>query len=117
VGTDALHPADRLATAAVRSGVSAPAVAAARAPIAVAGYGRVSGHRTGLNGHGIGPNGHAEPDLLAGNPRSREPGTTFSVEPGSYLTGRHGAHIEDTVVRTTDGVTRLNTIPTELIVL
>ena len=33
----------------------------------------------------------------------------FSIEPGIYLAGRHGARIEDIVVTTVDGVERLNT--------
>lgn len=55
--------------------------------------------------------------MVAGNPRPLEPGMAFSVEPGIYLAGRHGARIEDIVVCTTDGVARLNTTPTELIAL
>jgi Xaa-Pro aminopeptidase len=41
----------------------------------------------------------------------------FSVEPGSYQPGRHGARIEDIVVATDDGVDRLNLRPRDLIVL
>ncbi len=41
----------------------------------------------------------------------------FSVEPGIYLAGRHGARIEDIVVCTATGVRRLNTTPTELVQL
>ncbi|GAA2216735.1 M24 family metallopeptidase [Micromonospora olivasterospora] len=110
-----LHAAQRAAVAAVRPGVPAEAVdAAARDLIADAGYGPAFLHRTG---HGIGLDGHEDPYVVAGNSRPLEPGMAFSVEPGIYLAGRHGARIEDIVVCTTDGVTRLNTTPTELIAL
>jgi Xaa-Pro aminopeptidase len=79
-----------------------------------AGYGDAFLHRTG---HGIGLDGHEEPYLVAGNALPLEPGMAFSVEPGVYLAGRHGARIEDIVVCTADGVERLNTIPTELVLL
>ncbi|MEU7754342.1 Xaa-Pro peptidase family protein [Micromonospora sp. NPDC049101] len=110
-----LHDAQRAAVAAVRPGVTAAAAdAAARDPIAAAGYGPAFLHRTG---HGIGLDGHEEPYLVAGNDRPIEAGMAFSIEPGVYLAGRHGARIEDIVVCTTDGVQRLNTTPTELIAL
>ncbi|MEV4498523.1 Xaa-Pro peptidase family protein [Micromonospora arborensis] len=110
-----LHDAQRAAVAAVRPGVTgAAADAAAREPIAAAGYGPAFLHRTG---HGIGLDGHEEPYLVAGNDRPLEAGMAFSIEPGIYLAGRHGARIEDIVVCTTDGVQRLNTTPTELIAL
>lgn len=107
-----LHAAQRAAVAAVRPGIPASAVdAAAREAITAAGYGPAFLHRTG---HGIGLDGHEDPYLVAGNNLPLEAGMTFSVEPGIYLSGRHGARIEDIVVCTTDGVERLNTIPTEL---
>ncbi|MFG1919924.1 M24 family metallopeptidase [Micromonospora sp. NPDC048898] len=110
-----LHDAQRAAVAAVRPGVTGAAVdAAARDPIAAAGHGPAFLHRTG---HGIGLDGHEEPYLVAGNDRPIEAGMAFSIEPGVYLAGRHGARIEDIVVCTTDGVQRLNTTPTELIAL
>ncbi|WP_433527916.1 M24 family metallopeptidase [Micromonospora sp. CA-263727] len=110
-----LWDAQRSAVAAVRPGVSAAAVdAAAREPIDAAGYGDGFLHRTG---HGIGLDGHEEPYVVAGNDRPLAAGMAFSVEPGIYLAGRHGARIEDIVVCTTDGVRRLNTTPTELIAL
>ncbi|MFI6269335.1 M24 family metallopeptidase [Micromonospora zamorensis] len=110
-----LRDAQRATVAAVRPGVTgAAADAAAREPIAAAGYGPAFLHRTG---HGIGLDGHEEPYLVAGNDQPLEAGMAFSIEPGIYLAGRHGARIEDIVVCTTDGVQRLNTTPTELIAL
>ncbi|MFJ6164502.1 M24 family metallopeptidase [Micromonospora orduensis] len=112
---EVLRDAQRAAVAAVRQGITGEqADAAAREPIADAGYGPAFLHRTG---HGIGLDGHEEPYLVAGNDRQLEAGMAFSIEPGIYLAGRHGARIEDIVVCTTDGVQRLNTTPTELIAL
>jgi Xaa-Pro aminopeptidase len=109
---EVLHAAQRAAVAAVRPGVPAEGVdAAARRVIADAGFGSAFLHRTG---HGIGLDGHEEPYVVSGNRMPLQPGMTFSVEPGIYLAGRHGARIEDIVVCTPDGVDRLNTIPTEL---
>ncbi|MFB9236349.1 M24 family metallopeptidase [Plantactinospora siamensis] len=110
-----LHAAQRAAVAAVRPGVRAEAVdAAARDAITAAGYGDAFLHRTG---HGIGLDGHEEPYVVAGNDRPLEPGMAFSIEPGIYLPGRHGARIEDIVVCAADGVERLNTLSTELVLL
>jgi Xaa-Pro aminopeptidase len=110
---EVLYAAQRAAVAAVRPGVTAEAVdAAARDVINEAGYGPAFLHRTG---HGIGLDGHEEPYVVTGNRRPLEPGMAFSIEPGIYLAGRHGARIEDIVVCTRDGVERLNTTPTELI--
>jgi Xaa-Pro aminopeptidase len=108
-----LFEAQRSSVAAVRPGVSAASVdAAARDVIAAAGYGEAFLHRTG---HGIGLDGHEEPYIVAGNALPLEPGMAFSVEPGIYLAGRHGARIEDIVVCTSDGVERLNTLSTALV--
>jgi Xaa-Pro aminopeptidase len=110
-----LYEAQRAAVAAVRPGVTAEAVdAAARDVIAAAGYGAAFLHRTG---HGIGLDTHEEPYVVAGNHRPLETGMAFSVEPGIYLAGRHGARIEDIVVCTPDGGQRLNTTATELVAL
>jgi Xaa-Pro aminopeptidase len=95
--------------------VSAESVdAAARDVIAAAGYGEYFVHRTG---HGIGLEEHEEPWIVAGNGTVLEPGMCFSIEPGIYLPGRHGARIEDIVVVTDDGVERLDTIDRDLVVL
>ncbi|MFC0007534.1 M24 family metallopeptidase [Micromonospora siamensis] len=110
-----LHEAQRTAVAAVAPGITAEALdAVGRDVITAAGYGDAFLHRTG---HGIGLDGHEEPYVVAGNPRPIEAGMAFSIEPGIYLAGRHGARIEDIVVCTPDGVARLNTTPTELIAL
>jgi len=110
-----LHAAQRAAVAAVGPGVTAESVdAAARSLIAEAGYGDAFVHRTG---HGIGLDGHEDPYIVAGNALPLEPGMAFSVEPGIYLAGRHGARIEDIVVCAPDGVERLNTLGTELVEL
>jgi Xaa-Pro aminopeptidase len=99
----------------VRPGVTAQSVdAAARDVIAAAGYGDNFVHRTG---HGIGLEEHEEPYIVAGNDTVLEPGMCFSIEPGIYLPGRHGARIEDIVVVTDDGVERLDTIDRDLVVL
>jgi Xaa-Pro aminopeptidase len=88
--------------------------ASARELITAAGYGQWFVHRTG---HGIGLETHEDPYIVAGNTEPLEPGMAFSVEPGIYIAGRHGARIEDIVVCTLDGVERLNTIPRDLVVV
>lgn len=111
----ALREAQLAALTAVRPGVAASAVdAAARDLLAAAGYGPQFLHRTG---HGIGLDGHEEPYIVAGSERPLEPGMAFSIEPGVYRAGRHGARIEDIVVCTEGGAQRLNTLPTELVVV
>lgn len=101
-----LREAQELAVAAVRPGATAALIdATARDHIAAAGYGDFFTHRTG---HGIGLSLHEEPFIMAGNDLVLEPGMTFSVEPGIYLPGECGARIEDIVVVTEEGVTRLN---------
>ncbi len=82
--------------------------------IADAGYGANFIHRTG---HGIGLEVHEDPYIVEGNVLVLEPGMAFSIEPGIYLAGRHGARIEDIVVVTSDGAERLNTRPRELAVV
>jgi Xaa-Pro aminopeptidase len=111
----ALQQAQNDAVAAVRPGVTAESVdAVARRLLTDAGYGEAFLHRTG---HGIGLDGHEAPYIVAGNQLTLEPGMAFSIEPGVYLAGRHGARIEDIVVCTVDGVERLNNLPTDLVLL
>ena len=88
--------------------------AAARSVITEAGYGDYFVHRTG---HGIGLETHEEPYIVTGNTEVLAPGMAFSIEPGIYLPGRHGARIEDILVcGETDGE-RLNLRPRDLVVL
>jgi Xaa-Pro aminopeptidase len=110
-----LFEAQNAAVAVVKPGVTCEAVdAAARDVIAGGGYGEAFLHRTG---HGIGMDGHEDPYIVAGNTLPLEAGMAFSVEPGIYLAGHHGARIEDIVVCTPDGVRRLNNRPTDLVYL
>ncbi|MDQ2881703.1 MAG: Xaa-Pro peptidase family protein [Actinomycetota bacterium] len=114
-GYAVLQTAQDAAVAAVAPGVSAQQVdAAARVPITDAGFGDRFIHRTG---HGIGLDVHEQPYIVAGNDLVLEAGMAFSIEPGIYLPGRWGARIEDIVVVTDSGVTRLNHRPRELVVL
>lgn len=79
----------------------------ARRLISDAGYGQHFIHRTG---HGIGIEEHEDPYIISGNTAQLAPGQVFSVEPGIYLEGRHGARIEDIVVATETGPRRLNSV-------
>ncbi|MGO8955877.1 MAG: M24 family metallopeptidase [Streptosporangiaceae bacterium] len=109
-----LKDAQEAACAAVRPGVPAEAVdAAAREPIAAAGYGGYFVHRTG---HGIGLETHEDPYIVSGNSETLQPGNAFSIEPGIYP-GPHGARIEDIVVCTQAGAQRLNNVTRELVVV
>jgi Xaa-Pro aminopeptidase len=111
----ALRAAHQAGVKAVAPGVTAEEVdAAARAVLISAGYGDHFTHRTG---HGIGLEDHEEPYIVAGDRTRLRPGMAFSVEPGVYLPGRHGARIEDIVVCTDTGVRLLNDLSTELIIL
>jgi Xaa-Pro aminopeptidase len=109
-----LKDAQQAACAAVRPGITAEAVdAAAREPIAAAGYGEFFVHRTG---HGIGLETHEDPYIVSGNSEELQPGHAFSIEPGIYP-GPHGARIEDIVVCTAGGCEQLNKVSRDLIVV
>ena len=114
-----LHAALREAQAAACDAV-APGVAArdvdrtARRIIDDAGYADCFIHRTG---HGIGMETHEEPYIVESNADPLQPGDTFSIEPGIYVSGHWGARIEDIVVCTDSGGERLNTTSTELYVV
>ena len=108
-----LEEAQRAAVEHTRPGVTAASVdAAARDLLVEHGYGEQFVHRTG---HGIGVEEHEAPWIVAGNDQLLEPGMAFSVEPGVYVGGTHGARIEDIVVVTDDGVASCNHRPRGLV--
>ncbi len=111
---DVLERAQAAATAAVAPGVTAHAIdAAARDVITAAGHGDHFIHRTG---HGIGLDGHEEPWIVAGSDVVVQPGMAFSIEPGIYVPGVHGARIEDIVIVTDSGVESVNHRPRHIVV-
>jgi Xaa-Pro aminopeptidase len=110
-----LQAAQAAACEHVRPGVTAESVdAAARDIITAAGYGDYFVHRTG---HGIGLETHEEPYIVTGNAELLEPGMAFSIEPGIYLPGKHGARIEDILVCGETEGERVNLRPRDLVVL
>ena len=112
---DVLLAAQRAQCDYARPGVTAESVdRVGRTVIADAGYGDLFVHRTG---HGIGLETHEQPYIVEGNALTLEPSMAFSIEPGIYQPGRHGARIEDIVVVTDDGIERLNTTSRQLRVL
>ncbi|MEW9529570.1 M24 family metallopeptidase [Microbispora sp. NPDC049125] len=112
---EVLRQAQEAACAHVRPGVTCESVdAAAREVITEAGFGAEFIHRTG---HGIGLETHEEPYIVSGNTEPMRPGYAFSVEPGIYLAGRHGARIEDIVICGETAGERLNHTSRELIVV
>jgi Xaa-Pro aminopeptidase len=88
--------------------------AAARRVIAEAGLGDFFVHRVG---HGIGQEAHEDPYMVAGNTLPLVAGHAFSVEPGIYREGRFGMRLEDIVVATDAGPSRLNNAPRDLAVV
>lgn len=112
---DVLERAQAAQLAAVRPGLTCEALdAVGRDIITEAGYGEYFIHRTG---HGIGLESHEEPYIVAGNSLPLEPGMAFSIEPGIYIPGTHGARIEDIVVCAQDAGDPMNLRPHGLVVL
>jgi Xaa-Pro aminopeptidase len=110
-----LHDAQQAAVRSAVVGTPCEEVdATARRAIAAAGFGEYFIHRTG---HGIGVEGHEDPYIVEGNRTPLAPGHAFSIEPGIYLPGRHGARIEDIVVAAGDGIERLNVTDRQVVVL
>ena len=87
--------------------------AAAREPIAAAGYGQYFVHRTG---HGIGLEAHEHPYIVAGQRRATAARQCL-LHRAWHLPGPHGARIEDIVVCTEQGCERLNNATRELVVV
>jgi len=112
---EVLQRAQASSTSAVKPGVECQEIdRAARRVIADAGMGELFIHRTG---HGIGLEGHEDPYMVEGNSAPLETGNTFSIEPGIYVEGKHGARIEDIVACTADGADALNQVRRDLLVV
>jgi Xaa-Pro aminopeptidase len=71
-------------------------------------------HRTG---HGIGLDTHEEPYIGIDNPTVIEENMVFSIEPGFYIDGVHGARIEDIVICTANGPESINKQTRDLVII
>ncbi len=110
-----VQDANAAARAAVKPGIPASDVdQAARQVIENAGYGEYFIHRTG---HGLGLEAHEEPNISQFDQTILEPGMTFTIEPGIYLSKRGGARIEDDILVTETGGLSLTLAPRDLIQL
>ena len=88
--------------------------AACRAPIEAAGLGEYFRHRMG---HGIGLDVHEQPFISVEDETPLEAGMTFTDEPSILWPGHFGVRIEDIVACAEAGGRRLNTMPTDPIVV
>lgn len=112
---DVVKRANVAGRAAARPGIEIQEVdRATRKVIVDAGYGQYFTHRTG---HGLGLDIHEPPFVCEGDKTILEPGMTFTVEPGIYLSGKGGVRIEDDLVITSSGNESLTTFDRELKVL
>lgn len=110
-----LQQAQSLSSSAVKPGaVSHDIDAAGRDELTNHGLGEFFIHRTG---HGIGLDTHEEPYIGINNPTVIEENMVFSIEPGFYVEGVHGARIEDIVVCTSNGYESLNNQTRDLVVI
>ena len=55
--------------------------------------------------------------MVEGNAEPLAVGNAFSIEPGIYVEGRHGARIEDICVCAADGPDLLNQVMRDLLVV
>lgn len=78
------------------------------------GYGDQFGHSTG---HGLGMEVHEAPRVSKLSDQILQPGMVVTVEPGIYIPGLGGVRIEDDVVITEEGNTRLTVSTKEFTVI
>lgn len=108
----AVQAAQELAVQSVSPGVMASTIdKVARDALSKAGMAEYFIHRVG---HGIGLEVHEPPWLGAKDDVELASGMVFSVEPGVYRPGEYGVRIEDIVLVTASGVSRLNQTPRDL---
>lgn len=110
-----LQHAQSLSCQAVHAGaVSHEIDSAGRSELEKHGLGEYFIHRTG---HGIGLDTHEEPYIGINNATVIEKNMVFSIEPGFYVEGLHGARIEDIVVCTESGYESLNNRTRDLVII
>jgi Xaa-Pro aminopeptidase len=110
---DVVLEAQDRAVRAIKPGAACAAIdGVAREHISASGFGAAFGHALG---HGIGLEAHEQPVLSHRSREKLEEGMTVTVEPGVYVTRTGGVRIEDTVLVTATGVSRLTRFPRELI--
>lgn len=86
----------------------------ARDIIKKGGFGHAFGHGTG---HGVGRRIHEAPRIAITDKSILSSNTVFTIEPGIYLPGFCGVRIEDLVLMTEKGITRLSRTPRDLVEL
>jgi len=109
---EVVRRAQRAGIKAVSAGRSGKTVdAAARQVIAAAGYQEQFVHSLG---HGIGREIHEGPAVSRMNRSRLRAGMIVTIEPGIYLPGVGGVRIEDDVLVTADGATKLSSLPSTM---
>jgi len=107
--------AQDLGTRSGRPGTPARQVdAACRGIVAVNGFAHRFYHGTG---HGLGVGGERGPMLVDWNEDPLRENMAYTVEPGVYIVGQHGARIEDDILMTEEGPRRLTMSPRDLVEL
>ncbi len=112
---DTVLQAQLLGVSGVKAGITGEeADALTRDYITEKGYGEYFGHSTG---HGLGSEVHEDPRLAKGSEVILKENMVVTVEPGIYVPNVGGCRIEDDIVVTTEGNTRLTHSDKELIIL
>lgn len=112
---DTVLQAQLLGVSGVKAGITGDeADALTRDYITEKGYGEYFGHSTG---HGLGLEVHEEPRLAKGSNIVLKENMVVTIEPGVYVPNVGGCRIEDDIIITTEGNTRLTHSDKKLIIL